>query len=177
MRLRTSWRSGPRPPPTPAGPWQCAQPCCAKSSAPRCFGLEPADTVDSGWVMERPTRAQPTAAQMIVEYKNARMKLLFQGRRVRRALSRLRGCGRHRNCWLRLIRAMLVEIVDVPRDAFLSDFTMLAEVFESVGAGRGVVLLVGEVRCFDGCLVLQAKSAVDDGQVVMGGQIVGIDGL
>ncbi len=65
----------------------------------------------------------------------------------------------------------------MPGNALLGDLMMLAKVFEGVGAGGGVVLLVGEVGGFDGCLVLHAEAAIDDGEVVVRGEVVGIDGL
>src|ERR1700736_3751925 len=44
LRLRTSWRAGPIPPPTPAVGGQWTQAMVAKSSEPRSFALEPAWT-------------------------------------------------------------------------------------------------------------------------------------
>ncbi len=67
--------------------------------------------------------------------------------------------------------------MDMPWDAFLRDLRMFAKVFQSEGAGGGVVFLVGEGGSFDGGLILYAKSAIENGEIVVGREIVGIDGL
>ena len=67
--------------------------------------------------------------------------------------------------------------MDMPWNAFLRHFGMFAKVFECERAGGGVVFLIGEVGSFDGGLILYAKSAIENGEVVVGGEIVGIDGL
>ena len=54
------------------------------------------------------------------------------------------------------VLAAVVEVVDVPGDGLLGDLVVLAEVLEGVGAGGGVVLLVGEVGGLLGRLFLEA---------------------
>ena len=48
---------------------------------------------------------------------------------------------------------------------------------EGVGAGGGIVFLVGELGGLDGGLLLFAEAPVEDGELVVRGEIVGIDGL
>jgi hypothetical protein len=67
--------------------------------------------------------------------------------------------------------------VDVPGNGLLRNLAVLPQVFERVGAGSGIVLLIGEVGGLLGGLVLQAQAAVQDGQVVMRGEVVRVDGL
>ena len=57
------------------------------------------------------------------------------------------------------------------------DFRVLAQEFKRVVGGGGVVFLVGEFGGLDGGLGFVAQAAVEDGQLIVGGQIVGIDGL
>ena len=69
------------------------------------------------------------------------------------------------------------EVVGVPDNAFGGDFRMLAQELQRVGRGGGVVFLIGELGGLDGGLVLFAEAAVEDGELVVGGEVVGIDGL
>ena len=75
------------------------------------------------------------------------------------------------------VLAAVVEVVDVPGDGLLGDLTVAAEVGEGVGAGGGIVLLVGEVGGLFGGFVFEAEAAIEDGEVVVGGEVVGVDGL
>ena len=54
---------------------------------------------------------------------------------------------------------------------------VLAEEFEGVGAGGGIVFLVGEGCGLAGGLVFHAETAVDDGEDVVRSEVVGVDGL
>ena len=65
----------------------------------------------------------------------------------------------------------------MPDDAFGGHFRVLAQEFEGVGRGGGVVFLVGELGGLDGGLFLFAEAAVEDGELVVRGEVVGIDGL
>ena len=67
--------------------------------------------------------------------------------------------------------------MDVPGDTLLRAFGMLAKVLEGEGAGGGIVFLVGEGCGLYGCFVLHAEPPVEDGEVVVRGEIVGVDGL
>ena len=69
------------------------------------------------------------------------------------------------------------QVVGVPHDGFAGDFGMFAQEFQGVGAGGGVVFLVGEFGRLDGCLLFFAEPAIEDGELVVGGEVVGIDGL
>ena len=69
------------------------------------------------------------------------------------------------------------QVVGVPDDGFAGDFRVLAQEFEGVGAGGGVVFLVGEFGRLDGGLFFFAETAIEDRQVIVRGQIVGVDGL
>src|SRR5260370_41845354 len=65
----------------------------------------------------------------------------------------------------------------VPGYALGCDLVVLAQELKGVGAGRGIVFLIGEGCCFAGCLLLHAEPAIDDGEDVVSGEIVGIDRL
>ena len=67
--------------------------------------------------------------------------------------------------------------VDVPGDGFGGDLVVLAEELEGVGAGGGIVFLIGEGDGFTGGLFLHAEAAIDDGENVMRGEIIGVNGL
>ena len=67
--------------------------------------------------------------------------------------------------------------VGVPGDALGGDLVVLAEELEGVGAGGGIVLLVGEGCGFAGGLFFHAETTIDDGEDVVRGEVVGIDGL
>src|SRR5580704_1742598 len=67
--------------------------------------------------------------------------------------------------------------VGVPRDALGCDLLVLTEEFEGVGAGGGIVLLISEGCGFAGGLVFHAETTVDDGEDVVRGEVIGIDGL
>ncbi len=51
----------------------------------------------------------------------------------------------------------------VPGNTLLCDVAVLAQVLESVGAGRRIVLLVSEIRCLRGGFVAHAEAAIEDG--------------
>jgi len=69
------------------------------------------------------------------------------------------------------------EVVGVPGDGFAGDFGVAAEVLEGVDGGGWVVFLVGEAGGFPGGFVFDAESAVEDGEVVVGGEVVGVNAL
>jgi hypothetical protein len=52
---------------------------------------------------------------------------------------------------------------------------MLIEILEREDARRRIVLLVGEVASLLGGLVFQTQAAVEDGEVVMRGKVIGIN--
>ena len=54
---------------------------------------------------------------------------------------------------------------------------MLVEVVEGEDVGAGIVFLVGEDGSLLGGFVFEAEAAVHDGEDVVGGEVVGIDGL
>jgi len=59
------------------------------------------------------------------------------------------------------------EVVGVPDDRFGGDFRMLAQVFERVSRGGGIVLLVGELGRLDGGFLFLAQAAVEDGELIV----------
>ncbi len=61
------------------------------------------------------------------------------------------------------------QVVGVPDDGFAGDFRMLAQEFQGVGAGGGVVFLVGEFGRLDGGLLFVAETAVEDGELIVCG--------
>ncbi len=69
------------------------------------------------------------------------------------------------------------EVMRVPDDALGGDFRVLPEELEGVDAGGGVVFLIGELGGLDGRLLALAQTPVDDGERVVGGEVVGVDGL
>ena len=70
-----------------------------------------------------------------------------------------------------------VQLVGVPGDAFAGDLVVLAEVIEGEGVGGGIVFLVGEDGGLLGGFFFDAEAAVEDGEDVVSGEVVGIDGL
>ena len=70
-----------------------------------------------------------------------------------------------------------IKLMHVPGNAFVGDFVVAAQIFERVGARGGVVLLVGEGSGFDGRLILHPGAPIEDGEIVVGGEIVGVDAL
>ena len=65
----------------------------------------------------------------------------------------------------------------MPDDRFGCDFRVLAEEDQRILRGGGVVFLVGEFGGLDGGFGLVAEAAVEDGELIMRGEVVGIDGL
>ncbi len=78
---------------------------------------------------------------------------------------------------LRLFEGVAGEVVSVPDYAFAGDFRVVGEELKGVSGGGGVVFLVGEFGGLDGGLFFLAETAVEDGQLVVGGEIVGVDDL
>jgi len=70
-----------------------------------------------------------------------------------------------------------VELVGVPGDTFACNFGVLAEVIEGEAVGGGIVFLVGEDGSLLGSLLLEAQAAVQNGEDVVSGEVVGIDCL
>ena len=70
-----------------------------------------------------------------------------------------------------------VKLVGVPGDAFAGNFVVFAEVIECEAVGGGVVFLVGEDGGLLGSLIFEAEAAVQNGEDVVSGEVVGIDGL
>ncbi len=69
------------------------------------------------------------------------------------------------------------QVVGMPDYALGCDFRVFAEKLERVFGRGGVVLLVGEFGGLDGGLVLFAEAAIEDGELVVGGQVVRVDDL
>ena len=65
----------------------------------------------------------------------------------------------------------------VPRHALVRNLRMLAQKLQRVSRRAGIHLLGGKQRRLLGGFFLHAHAAIHDGQVVVRGQIVGIDGL
>lgn len=65
----------------------------------------------------------------------------------------------------------------VPAYGFTGYFRMLAEEDQGVLRGVGVVFLVGELLGLDGGFGLVAEAAIENGQLIVGGEVVGIDDL
>ncbi len=65
----------------------------------------------------------------------------------------------------------------VPGDALAGDLAVLAEIVEGVAVGGGIVFLIGEDGGLFGGFIFDAETAVQDGEDVVSGEIVGIDGL
>src|ERR1017187_10824477 len=78
-------------------------------------------------------------------------------------------------CWF--LDGVSSYIVGVPGYAFAGDFGVFGEEFKRIGRGGGIVFLVGEFGGLDGGFLLVAEAAVEDGELVMGGQVVGINYL
>jgi len=86
------------------------------------------------------------------------------------------------DCGSRLLRVglvgtLVVQVVDVPRNALLRNFMMFAQKFQGEGTGGWIVLLVGKVRCLNAGFVLQPKPPIEDGEVVVRGQVIGVNAL
>ena len=75
------------------------------------------------------------------------------------------------------LRWVAGQVVGVPDHALRGDFRVLAKEFERINAGGGVVFLVGKLGGLDGGLLLFAEAAVEDGELVVRGQVVGVDCL
>ena len=65
----------------------------------------------------------------------------------------------------------------VPDYRFAGHFWVLAQELQGIDAGRGVVFLVRKFGALDGGLLLLAEAAIEDSELVVCGQIVGIDAL
>src|SRR6185437_17130763 len=69
------------------------------------------------------------------------------------------------------------EVVRMPGHAFGGHLRVLAEKLECVFRGGGVVLLFGEFGGLDCGAGLVACAAIEDGELIVGCQVVGIDAL
>ena len=78
---------------------------------------------------------------------------------------------------LRLLHRVASEVVGVPHNAFVGHLRMIAQELQCVDRRRRVVILVGEARRFKAGFFLLSHPPVEDGQVVVGGQIVWINPL
>src|ERR1700722_213514 len=75
------------------------------------------------------------------------------------------------------LRHVMDVAMHVPRHALVRNLGMLAQIVQRIGRRSWIDALDRILRCLEFSLMLHSLAAIQDGEVVMGSQIVGIDRL